>query len=177
MTESGDYREELYYRLNTLSIELPPLRERAEDIPELCRYFTERSCRELGKTLLGIEDSVIEQMKKMYWKGNVRELKNFCRFVVEFYEHIDNEIILDEFENHKKRNKNLLENSNNIKYPIHHHLLDSNNIFQALQAFEKLFIKHHLEIHLGRVSRTAKAIGLDRTTLYKKMNKYGITIL
>ena len=82
LIDEGEFREDLYYRLNNLIIELPPLRQRIDDIPELCRHFTEVSCRELNKNLLGIEDAVIERMKRMHWKGNVRELKHFIERLV-----------------------------------------------------------------------------------------------
>jgi transcriptional regulator with PAS, ATPase and Fis domain len=82
LIEQDKFREDLYYRLNNLTIELPPLRERIDDIPELCRHFTDISCKELKKNLIGIEDAVIDRLKRMQWKGNVRELKHFIERLV-----------------------------------------------------------------------------------------------
>jgi len=176
MVKKGEFRKDLYFRFANCMITIPPLRERASDITMLTEKFLMDYAREFNKSLDIDLKNIKEKLESYSFPGNVRELKNFCRFITEFYDHIDNEIIIDELNNHINRNKNLSENTNEINYPIHHNLLNSDNFFQSLESFEKLFIKHHLEKNLGRVSRTAEAIGLDRTTLYKKMKKYGIGI-
>ncbi len=176
MVKKGEFRKDLYFRFANCIIMIPPLRERASDITILTEKFLLDYSREFSKSLDIDLKSIKGKLESYSFPGNVRELKNFCRFIIEFYDHIDNQIILDELKKHINRNKYLSEDPNNCKYPIHNNLLDSNNFFRSLESFEELFIKHNLDKNLGRVSRTAKAIGLDRTTLYKKMKKYGIEI-
>jgi len=81
MVAEGKFREDLYYRLSTFPLELPPLRERAADIPVLARFFLERAARELGKPDLKLTDAAIERLKTYRWPGNVRELENLMERV------------------------------------------------------------------------------------------------
>ena len=80
--ESGRFREDLYWRLKIISISLPPLRERSEDIPELTDYFVSRFSKEYAKPVRGVEESAMEQLKHYSWPGNVRELENCLRRAV-----------------------------------------------------------------------------------------------
>ena len=176
MVQKGEFRKDLYFRFANCIITIPPLRERVSDIIILTEQFLMDYAREFNKSLDIDLKYIREKLESYSFPGNVRELKNFCRFIMEFYDRIDNQIIINELNNHMNRNKNLTNNPININYPFHHKLLNSNNLYQSLESFEELFIKQHLEKNLGRVSKTAKAIGLDRTTLYKKMKKFGIEI-
>ncbi len=79
LAASGRFREELYYRMATVEIEIPPLRERIEDIPLLAEYFIDKYARSHGRFVEGLSDEALEQMQAYRWPGNVRELKNFIR--------------------------------------------------------------------------------------------------
>ncbi|MCX7994380.1 MAG: sigma 54-interacting transcriptional regulator, partial [candidate division WOR-3 bacterium] len=74
--EEGRFRPDLYFRINVFKIEVPPLRERVIDIPELARFFLDKYCKELGKNIKGFEPGVMEKLKKYHWPGNIRELMN-----------------------------------------------------------------------------------------------------
>jgi two-component system nitrogen regulation response regulator GlnG len=76
MTQTGAFREDLYYRLNTFTIHLPALAERLDDIPPLVRYFVERECRRTGRPVVHVLPEAIEKLTSHYWRGNVRELEN-----------------------------------------------------------------------------------------------------
>jgi two-component system response regulator PilR (NtrC family) len=76
MVRQRSFREDLFYRINVIPVRTPPLRERGEDIPELVRHFLEKSCRQIGKRIEGIEPEVIEALGRYRWPGNVRELEN-----------------------------------------------------------------------------------------------------
>ncbi|MEA1996644.1 MAG: helix-turn-helix domain-containing protein, partial [Gemmatimonadota bacterium] len=80
--ERGNFRRDLYYRLKVLSIQIPSLRERREDIPLLLNYFIEQFCRENNKTFAGIDDDALDIMKNYDWPGNVRELRNLAESMV-----------------------------------------------------------------------------------------------
>ena len=79
--KEGKFREDLYYRLNVLPIDLPPLRDRREDIPLLASYFLEKYNRSLNKNIAGFDSEAMEAMKEYSWPGNVRELKNIIERV------------------------------------------------------------------------------------------------
>ena len=76
MVASGEFREDLYYRLNVVSIDMPPLRERKEDIPQLAQFFTGRFGAELNKKVQGIDSTAQKLLKRHNWPGNIRELEN-----------------------------------------------------------------------------------------------------
>jgi len=76
MVSEGQFREDLYYRLNVVSIDMPPLRERKEDIPELAQFFVQRFAGDLGKRIQSIEPGAEKLLKRHHWPGNIRELEN-----------------------------------------------------------------------------------------------------
>ena len=80
--EKGTFREDLFYRLNVMQIRIPPLRERKEDIPVLARFYLEHFNRKFNKHLKDIDPAFLREMESYYWKGNVRELRNFCERLV-----------------------------------------------------------------------------------------------
>ncbi|MBU1023686.1 sigma-54-dependent Fis family transcriptional regulator, partial [bacterium] len=82
LIRDGQFREDLYYRLNVLSIELPPLRMRSEDIPELCKYFIDRESHNFNKPFMSIHQDVVNKLKSLPWKGNIRELRNLIQRLV-----------------------------------------------------------------------------------------------
>ncbi len=74
--KKGNFREDLYHRLSVIVIQIPPLKERTDDIPELVKFFIEKTCDEQGKPLMEIDEDAVEEMKKFPWTGNIRELQN-----------------------------------------------------------------------------------------------------
>jgi DNA-binding NtrC family response regulator len=76
MVDSGQFREDLYYRLNVVSIDMPPLRDRKEDIPELAQFFTERSAAELKTPVHRVDPAAVKLLMRYRWPGNIRELEN-----------------------------------------------------------------------------------------------------
>ena len=177
MVNRGKFRKDLYFRFANCVISIPPLRERVSDISVIAERFLIENSREF-RTVLNISLNELKgELEHYSWPGNVRELKNFCRFVSEFNKKVDNKILQDEFKKHVNRNKALSNKViNELSYPSHHKLLNSDNYFSAMVSFEKLYLNHHLEKNLQRIVKTAKSIGLDRTTLYKKLKKHGIEI-
>ena len=80
--ESGNFREDLYYRLNVVPVHMPPLRERVEDLPLLVDYFLSRFCRENGKQTMSLSDAAMNNLRRRDWLGNVRELRNLMERAV-----------------------------------------------------------------------------------------------
>ena len=150
--EQGEFREDLYYRLNVFTIHVPPLRERKSDIPLLANHFLNRFSLNMNKPITGFSSKAIALLEKYNWPGNIRELHNAIeRAVVVAKENI---ITPDCF----PILKNKYNNSEN----------------QSLEASEKRHIQQVLDKTEGNISRTADLLQIDRTTLYNKIEKYGL---
>jgi two-component system, NtrC family, nitrogen regulation response regulator NtrX len=159
----GLFREDLYHRLNVVTVKVPPLREHIEDIPALTRHFADISIRESGFLPKRISEAALKELAEHKWPGNVRELKNF----------IERLYILtpgDFIDAHDLRFAGL-------------HLSDANsgtgtalNFRDARSVFEKDYLVQKIEENLGNISRTAEAIGLERSYLHRKIKAYGIAV-
>ena len=153
MVAEGTFREDLYYRLNTVAIELPPLRERGEDIVILAEIFMDQYGRKYNKAKLKLNSSAIQKLQEYAWPGNVRELKHT----------MERAVILGE---------------NSLLGPGDLRLLDAHEPTGAssfkLDDVEKLTIIRVVNKCKGNHSRAAQMLNISRTTLYAKLKKYGI---
>ena len=155
LVESGEFRQDLYYRLNVVKIELPPLKERREDIPLLIDHFVNRFNLRMGKNITGVSDEVLSLLMKYAFPGNIRELENIiehtfvlCKGNVIELAHLPTEL------------SNMEQN-----YP--------KQTTQPLEDAEAETIRKTLERHGGHRLKVAQELGIDRTTLWRKMKKYG----
>lgn len=156
----GNFREDLYYRVNTIKIEIPPLRERKEDIVALSNVFLKEFSTYYDKSLKKIDLETMQLLLNYHWKGNVRELKNV----------IERSVIL------AKKNEEILtiehlpmEIKMNSSFPK---LRNRTEI--TLKEYEKLLILYTLYDVEGNKSKAADILGIRRQTLYNKMKEYGI---
>lgn len=152
--EKGEFREDLFYRLNVIPIRVPPLRERSEDIGELVDHFVHRYS---GGRTRSITASTLKALKSYPWPGNVRELKNWVEraCILSPLDQIDS----TEFEGPATG----FDDTD-----------DTESLRSARAAFEKQFIVRMLNENGGNISKTAQRIGLERSHLHKKMKTYGI---
>jgi DNA-binding NtrC family response regulator len=150
----GNFREDLYYRLNVISIIVPPLRERKEDIKPLADYFLKKYNNKFMKSIKGFDKGVLKIFEQYRWPGNVRELENIIERAVIL---CDTELIKEE----------------DIAIPIR---LQDNHQEEALKLedIEKEHILKVLKQTGGNQTKASKLLGIDRKTLYLKMKKYGI---
>jgi transcriptional regulator with PAS, ATPase and Fis domain len=155
----GNFREDLYYRLNVISIALPPLRAREGDIDLLANYFVKKISRKIGKHIDAIDPDVTRTFERYHWPGNIRELANAIEYAVN--------ISPDE---HLKK-KNLPPYLRNIRPEK---LRSAAERIMTLSALEKDAIKKALLFYNGNMTKTSKALGIGRNTLYAKMKKYNI---
>ncbi|RMH79983.1 MAG: sigma-54-dependent Fis family transcriptional regulator [Acidobacteria bacterium] len=161
----GNFREDLYHRLAVFVIELPPLRERGEDIILLAEYFLSRFLKEYGKRSKYLTQSAKELLLSYQWKGNVRELKNLMERLAILHE--GNQI--DE-----KDLRSILgftHQPGDLSF-----LLSERELKKAKREFEKLFIERKLREHNYDLKKTAEAIGIDLSNLYRKIRQYEIEV-
>ncbi len=156
----GSFRRDLYYRLSTLSIELPPLRERGEDVIILAKYFLKKYSEELNKDIIGFSEGALDLIRNYTWPGNVRELINVIRraCVLTDKEYIDVNDLNIKFENIEAKD---------LKAGI----LDLN---KHVEALEKELLKKAFIISRGNVSKMASLLKISRPKVYKLMEKYDI---
>lgn len=165
--EKHEFREDLYHRLSVILIHVPPLRERREDIPIIARHFAERLSRRNGLPTKQFSEDALERLKRHEWRGNVRELHNVVERLLILSE--GNVITGRDVERYVQ--PGAAQASGN---PVAS-LLDQFEQFSDFRDMaEKLFIERKLDENDWNVSRTAEAIGIQRSHLYNKMNKYAI---
>lgn len=156
----GIFREDLYYRLNVIQINLPPLRERKEDIPNLALHFLEKFTREHGKEIKGIEPQAMEHLLRYHWPGNVRELEN----VIEHGVAVSSGPMLKVSDLPQRRSAATAEAKN----------LSHLTLREARDVFEKQYIESLLEITGGNITQAAKMAGIARQNLQLKIKQLGI---
>ena len=167
LVEERKFRKDLFFRLEGNIIKLPPLRERGDDVFILFEYFCNKFS---GKhsCLANIDSSLLKkEFQSYYWPGNVRELEKFTEYLFVIYDKIDNKVIIEELKSKKQCGKQSSQGAMNK-------ILTTNSFTDATSAFEKEYIEYQLSLNNNKVSLTAKKMGLDRTTLYKKMKKYDL---
>jgi len=172
MVKEGLFREDLYYRLNVVSISLPPLRERKEDIKELAAYFIKKFNRKLGKNIKGITQEALEGLKEHSWTGNVRELENTIQKAMVFCNSDYLSIECCENLNLQKIGscasvEDAIENLVNLAFKDGCH-----ERFQDMMSMiEKGMVKRAMELTKGNQVHAAKLLGISRNTLRKKLGE------
>ncbi len=154
LIKKGDFRNDLYYRLNVINIELPPLRDRIEDIVPLVNHFIKKYNHKFTKNIRGIENSALSLLKRYKWPGNVRELENV----------IERAVILCDGERIK---------TEHLTLPCSN-LSDTEPDSLKLADMEKRHIVRVLEKTGWNQSKASRLLGIDRKTLYLKIKRYGI---
>jgi two-component system nitrogen regulation response regulator NtrX len=159
-SQSGRFREDLYYRLNVVPIEISPLRRRISDLPLLVAHFLERTAEESGQRPRRMTKRAMEVLKEYNWPGNIRELRNLVeRLVI-----LTPDVVIDADDLPPLGPVKSMEEQYFEK--------DTYNDFR--EAVEKEFFVRKLRAYGYNVSKTARKVGMQRSNLYKKLEKYGI---
>lgn len=156
--KEGRFREDLYYRLNVIEVRIPSLRERKEDIEVLTRHFIEKYGRENNKRITGISDEALEILKNYAWPGNIRELRNIIERAVVL---VGSEMVGVEELPERIKSDQGLRSAQSLK--------------EKLDYYEEKIIKNALYVHNGNKEQTARDLGVDLATLYRKIKKLGIS--
>ncbi|MCX7876215.1 MAG: sigma-54 dependent transcriptional regulator [Melioribacteraceae bacterium] len=158
----GNFREDLFHRLNVIPIHIPPLRERKDDIPLLVEHFTKLICEKNKFPLKTFTNSAVKTLQTFSWKGNIRELRNVIERIV---------IMSSKNEITEKDVNSFYSGSNSITDD----LFDINNSFQDFkEKVERAFIIKQLNANNWNMSKTAEILGIQRSHLYNKLKKYQI---
>jgi two-component system, NtrC family, nitrogen regulation response regulator NtrX len=165
----GNFREDLFYRLNVIPFYVPPLRDRKEDIPLLAREFLAELGQEYGRTRIEISDSAIAQLKTYHWPGNVRELRNVIERVL-----ILNPRVMRIESKHLPMLVQRTEGLTGRAAAAGNGREEFSTLLAAREAYERDYILKELDRSHGNVSRAAEALGLERSHLYRKMKTLGI---
>ncbi len=155
MVASDDFRQDLLYRINTVEINLPPLRQRIEDIPTLVKHFHDSFKIKYGKQNQIVSDSAIKKLQLYHWPGNIRELQ-----------HVVERAVIMSSSNELTSSSFLLKSESELSYE-----LEENS---SMEDVEIKAIKNALVKTKGNLSNAAEALKIGRSTLYRKMKKYGI---
>lgn len=158
MVSKGEFRLDMYYRLKVLQIQVPSLRERPEDIEILGNHFVEKYQNLMKKRVMGMSDQALRLLRLYKWPGNIRELENIIERamnIVEEGEMICSKHLPKEITGHKES-------------------VSIRTLAEVMDETERAAIVSCLEMTSGNKSETAKRLGVSRTTLYEKMNKYGL---
>jgi len=157
-TRRGNFREDLFYRLNVIEVVLPPLRDRSEDILALVEHFLAEACKRTGKRLRGLTEAASKILLQYPWPGNVRELENVIERAVALAER---ELVdIDDLppQVRERRSADVLQGA--LSRAL------------TLDELEREYIHRVLQAEGGNKTRAAQRLGLDRKTLYRKLDEY-----
>jgi len=155
MVKEGTFRQDLLYRINTVEINIPPLRERHDDIPLLMKHFLNQYGKKYQKPNLRIDKSLMAKLQKNQWPGNIRELQHTIERAV---------IMCDD---------KLIDAGSLMLFEPTHSTGKTKEILDLKENEKRLIVKA-LESHNGNITRAAKELGIDRLALYRRIEKYGI---
>jgi two-component system nitrogen regulation response regulator NtrX len=159
------FREDLFFRLNVFPIHVPALRDRKEDIPPIASHFVEEICGEQGKEKKGFSAEAMQRMLSHAWPGNIRELRNVVErlVILSMGRRIEEETV-----------RRVLATDLPSAEPARLQAFDEENFREATLAFEKAYLERKLRENDFNISRTAEKLGLDRTSIHRKMKQLGI---
>jgi two-component system response regulator HydG len=161
--EEKRFRADLFYRINVIHIELPPLRERDGDVLPLAQHFVQHFSRAVGKPVAGVSTAAAEKLLAYSWPGNVRELRNCIERAVALtrFEEIAVEDLPEKVQNYR-RSRVVVD-------------LDDTAHLASMEEVERRYILRVLEAAGGQRTKAAQILGLDRKTLYRKLERWGIS--
>jgi two-component system nitrogen regulation response regulator NtrX len=162
LIENGYFRADLFYRLNVIPFQIPPLRERLEDVPLLTEHFNRKFSLSYGRRQKEFSAEALDALQNYAWLGNVRELKNTIERVVIMVERL--RVTADDL---PRFNLTQEPSASSFRFP---------SFKDATDAYQREFILHKLNEYDGNVSRAADAMGVDRSHLYRRMRNLGIQV-
>lgn len=168
LVQEGKFREDLYYRLNVFPVNVPPLRQRLDDIHLLANYFLNKYMIQSGKDIEGFTEKAMDNLLSHSYPGNVRELENLIQRAV-ILAGEDDKISVSHLQADWDNNP-----LTSLKKGITFSETENKSLPEIIEEFEKKYISEYLHSNEGNISKTAKDLGLSRAGLYKKLKRYNI---
>lgn len=165
---AGQLREDLYYRINVVPIRIPSLKERREDIPELCSYFLKRAAEMSGIPVRSLSQEAIVMLQAYSWPGNVRQLRNMMEWLLIMTTGRTDEITADELP------PEILTSNPVLARPETNADIMSMVLRDARELFEKQYLAAQIERFGGNISKTSAFVGMERSALHRKLKLLGI---
>ena len=185
LIKTGQFREDLYHRLNVFRIELPPLRKRKEDIPALVEYFLKKSADEIKSERKDIEENAMDILNEYNWPGNIRQLENTCRYITVMAP--STSITIDDIPDEVKNIEMITNGSTQVtgldanidwEVTLSDHiksvLQDQKDLTNLSKELEKILLQEALKASKGRRIDAAKILGLGRNTITRKIKDLGL---
>lgn len=163
LSETGEFREDLYFRIGTLTLRIPPLRERLEDLPELARMLLENTARDLGFRDAGLSDRALRALSEGHWRGNIRELRNTLERAVL----LSGRAELDVDDLDFRRTPAVAKPAPAVR---------SGTLTEAVEGFEKGFLSDVWREESGQVEAVVRRLGISRSTFYEKVKRLGLDL-
>jgi two-component system nitrogen regulation response regulator GlnG len=185
LIKTGQFREDLYHRLNVFRIELPPLRKRKGDIPALVEYFLKKSADEIKSERKDIEENAMDILNEYNWPGNIRQLENTCRYITVMAP--STSITIDDIPDEVKNIEMITNGSTQVngldanidwEVTLSDHiksvLKDQKDLTKLSKELEKILLQEALKVSNGRRIDAAKILGLGRNTITRKIKDLGL---
>ena len=166
---AGRFREDLYYRLNVVPLRMPSLRDRREDIPELCRYFLRRASEMAGLNVRELSDEALIMLQAYPWPGNVRQLRNMMEWLLIMTSGNKEPVAASELP------PEILGSSPVLARPETNADIMSMALRDARELFEKQYLAAQIDRFGGNISKTSSFVGMERSALHRKLKMLGIT--
>jgi len=175
--EQGTFREDLYYRIKVVTITLPPLRLRNQDIPDLVNYFLDKHCGLLKKDRISISKDTLELMQRYHWPGNIRELENVLRRAIVLCKGnvITEDLVIEEFQSSDE--PDVIDSEKMASFPNWKEYIDryKGELYEKIMSeTEKILLEQVLKETEGNQVQAAKLLGISRFTLRDRLEKYNI---
>ncbi|GAV20768.1 two-component system, NtrC family, nitrogen regulation response regulator NtrX [Mariprofundus micogutta] len=172
--KNGQLREDFYYRLNVVSIRMPSLRERSEDLPLIVETLATEQARELGGEAVRFSDQALDRLKAYAWPGNVRELRNYierCHILMPGEEMTEINMLPPD----QTTTQNMQASGSQTGAQLQNMAsVDADSFHDAREIFERTYLLQHLDKHEWNISRTAADIGMERSQLHRKIKAFGL---
>ena len=171
LIREGRFREDLYYRLNLFPVEVPPLRLRAEDIPQLAQYFVQSAARRYKRDVVGLSQAVLRTLESHHWPGNVRQLKNVVERMVILSEGrvLDTSVLPQDLLAEPR-------SGHSFSRSERQQLADRSDALRPIDEIEHQALLDALCEADGNVVRASQMLGIGPATAYRKIKRYGIDL-
>jgi DNA-binding NtrC family response regulator len=172
MVDEGNFREDLFYRLNVFPIFIPPLRDRRDDIPRLLYHFLKLYCRQTGKRIDGFSDDALEMLINHDWPGNVRELKNVVERLVIIADDqiLDRPNLSDHWAMKRHDTPDAVPKTLEALKKVKQYLLET-----QFGQIEKAFLNEAISAANGNIAQAAKRVGMQRSNFSALMKRHGLS--